>query len=88
MPLESAPPMSVTRIAGAQRTHIDLTTVRETLSLIQDDLASTPRHAAIVAALGQAVAAIDVIATKPAKPPAGHLAALFGSRFEPWTPER
>ena len=79
--------MSVTRIGSSQRAHIDLATVRETLALIQDDLAREGQYGMIADAIGRAVAEIDAVAPPPKAAPAGRLAALFGSSFSRWTPE-
>ncbi|MFM9941805.1 MAG: hypothetical protein ACKVP7_20160 [Hyphomicrobiaceae bacterium] len=79
--------MSVTRISAARQAHIDLATVRETLSLIQDDLAVDPRHRALCAAIDQAIAEVDAIEARPTQAPSGRLAMQFASRFEPWTPD-
>ncbi len=79
--------MSMTRFGNTRRGHIDLATARETLCLIQDDLAREPDLATIAAAIGKAVAEIDRVATPRATAPAGHLASLFGSSFRPWKPE-
>lgn len=78
--------MSVTRLAGRRAPEIDLATVRETLSLIGDDLAVDQRYAAICAALAEAVSRIDEIEAPAPKRTAGQIATQFASRFVPWRP--
>lgn len=67
---------------------LDLATVRETLVMLRQDLATEPRHDRVCAAIDEAIAGIDA-QEPPAKTAAsGELAATFGSRFVRWTPER
>lgn len=80
--------MSVLHLFASRSSSIDLATVRVTLLMMRQDLALAPSHEAVCAALDETIRRIDALEA-PTNPAAnGELAAAFGSRFVPWTPDR
>lgn len=80
--------MSVVHLFASRSSAIDLATVRETLTMMRQDLALAPCHEAVCAALDEAISRIDALETPAKQAEHGELASAFGSRFVPWTPER
>lgn len=60
---------------------IDLTTVRDTLAYMQDDMARVPGLEKVAAAMAATLQEIDAV--KPAPRPIAH-GSPFAARFLPW----